>query len=101
MPTVQPFFPTDTLLKLEFTINGVKTGLDTLLTEAKVHFELNKIPFAKFTFASPEEDYEKNPDSPLLSLHKEPTDAPLEIEIKILFEMNIHQKVNLIDWINL
>ncbi|TDD96009.1 phage baseplate assembly protein V [Flavobacterium cellulosilyticum] len=86
MPTVQPFFPTDTLLKLEFTINGVITGLDSLLTEAKVHFELNKIPFAKFTFTSVEEDFEDNDTSPLHSLHHNPTDPPLEIEVKIAFE---------------
>lgn len=89
MPTVPPFFPSDTLLKLEFTINGVITGLDTLLTDAKVHFELNKIPFAKFTFALPEEDYEDNPDSPLQSLHKEPDADPLTIEVKIDFEGNM------------
>ncbi|WP_445456157.1 phage baseplate assembly protein V [Flavobacterium sp. HNIBRBA15423] len=86
MPTVKPFFPSDTLLKLEFTINGEITGLDTLLTEAKVHFELNKIPFAKFTFATAEEDFEDNDDSPLHALHHEPTDPPLEIEVKISFE---------------
>ena len=89
MPKVPPFFPTDTLLKLEFTVNKVKTGLDTLLTDAKVHFELNKIPFAKFTFAVPDEDFENNPNSPLHSLHKKPTDSPLEIEVKILFEGNM------------
>lgn len=89
MPAVQPFFPSDTLLKLEFTINGVETGIDTLLTDAKVHFELNKIPFAKFTFALPVEDFKDNPDSPLHSLHKEATDPPLEIEVKIDFEGNM------------
>lgn len=89
MPKVQPFFPTETLLKLEFTIDGVKTGLDTLLTEAKVNFELNKIPFAKFTFASPEEDFEKDPNSPLHSLQGEPAATPLEIEVKISFEGNM------------
>jgi phage baseplate assembly protein gpV len=86
MPTVLPFFPTETLLKLEFIINGVVTSLDTLLTEAKVHFELNKIPFAKFTFISVEEDFEDNDTSPLHALHHNPADPPLEIEVKIAFE---------------
>ncbi len=88
MPTtVKPFFPTDTLLKLEFAINGdSNNGLDSLLTDAKVHFELNKIPFAKFTFATAEEDFEGNEDSPLHALHHEPTDPPLEIEVKVSFE---------------
>jgi hypothetical protein len=89
MSTVQPFFPSETLLKLEFIINGEVTGLDSLLTEAKVHFELNKIPFAKFTFAVAEEDFENNEDSTLQSLHHEPTDPPLEIEVKIAFEGNM------------
>ncbi len=82
MPTL-PYFPSDTLLKIEFIVNGKTTGLDSLLTEAKVHFELNKIPFAKFTFATSDEDFEKNDKSPLHALHRNPSDAPLRIEVKI------------------
>jgi phage baseplate assembly protein gpV len=86
MPTVKPFFPTDTLLKLEFLINGVNKGLDSFLTEGKVHFELNKIPFAKFTFACSEEDFKENQDSPIHSLNRAQGSTPIEIEIKISFE---------------
>lgn len=89
MAIVHPYFPTDTLLKLEFTINDAVTGLDTLLTEAKVHFELNKISFAKFTFTTVEEYFEGNDDSPLHALHHNPSDPPLKIEVKIAFEGNM------------
>ncbi|EJL75848.1 phage baseplate assembly protein V [Chryseobacterium populi] len=49
---VQPYISTDDLLKLEFLTDGVNNGLDSLLTEGQVTFELNKIPFAKFTFTA-------------------------------------------------
>lgn len=86
MPDVQPFYPSETLLKLEFLINGENKGLDSLLTEGKVHFELNKIPFAKFTFTCAEEDFKEGGDSPLQSLNRAQGDAPIEIEVKIAFE---------------
>ena len=53
---VQPYIPTDDLLKLELLTDEKNNGLDTLLKEAQVTFELNKIPFAKFTFIA------SNPD---------------------------------------
>jgi phage baseplate assembly protein gpV len=86
MPDVQPFYPSETLLKLEFLINGENKGLDSLLTEGKVHFELNKIPFAKFTFTCDEEDFNKNGDSPLQSLNRAEGTTPIEIEVKIAVE---------------
>jgi phage baseplate assembly protein gpV len=46
----QPNSPINEVLKLEFLIDGINTGLDTVLLDAAVHFELNKVPFAKFTF---------------------------------------------------
>lgn len=83
MPNVQPFYPSETLLKLEFLINGENKGLDNLLTEGKVHFELNKIPFAKFTFTCSEEDFKEGGDSPLQSLNRPQGSAPIEIEVKV------------------
>ena len=52
MELLRPFFPSESLLKLEFLIDEKKTGLDSLLKEASISFELNKIPTAKFTFIS-------------------------------------------------
>jgi phage baseplate assembly protein gpV len=86
MAGVQPFYPFETLLKLEFLINGENKGLDSLLTEGKVHFELNKIPFAKFTFTCAEEDFNQNGNSPLQSLNRAQGTAPIEIEVKIAVE---------------
>jgi phage baseplate assembly protein gpV len=86
MSTVKPFYPDDSLLKLEFLINGVNQGLDSFLTEGKVHFELNKIPFAKFTFICSEEDFKENQDSPIQSLNRPEGSTAIEIEVKIAFE---------------
>lgn len=86
MANVKPFYPSDTLLKLEFLINGENSGLDNLVTEGKVRFEVNKVPFAKFTFISSEEDFKEESDSPLKTLFRNAEDPPLEIEVKIAFE---------------
>lgn len=71
---VPSYIPTDDLLKLEFLVDEVNNGLDGLLKEGQVTFELNKIPFAKFTFVA------SNPD--LGSKAKLPTDE-LKKEQKI------------------
>lgn len=82
----KPFYPSDdSLLKLEFFINGTNTGLDSLLKEATVQFELNKIPFAKFTFIAGG-DIDKDEKLPIDALTKGPNDPPLEIEVKVTFE---------------
>ncbi|MEO8516522.1 MAG: phage baseplate assembly protein V [Flavobacterium sp.] len=86
MPTVKPFYPSETLLKLEFLINNKNTGLDSLLKEATVHFELNKISFAKFTFLSSKREQNSTEKLPIDVLSRKPTDPPLEIEVKIAFE---------------
>jgi phage baseplate assembly protein gpV len=86
MADVKPFYPSDTLLKLEFLVNGVNSGLDSLVTEGKVRFEINKVPLAKFTFVCSEEDFNEDKDSPLKTLNRKPEDPPLEIEVKISFE---------------
>ncbi|TGD57498.1 phage baseplate assembly protein V [Flavobacterium humi] len=86
MPTVKPFYPSETLLKLEFLINNKNTGLDSLLKEATVHFELNKIPFAKFTFIASQPSTDSTEKLPIDALTRNPTDPPLEIEVKVTFE---------------
>lgn len=75
---VQPYIPTDDLLKLEFLTDGKNNDLDTLLKEAQVTFELNKIPFAKFTFIAPNPDVEAQTGSPADQLKK-----GQKIEVKI------------------
>lgn len=86
MANVKPFYPSDTLLKMEFLINGVNKGLDNFLTEGKVHFELNKIPFAKFTFTCSEDDFKEKEGSPIQSLNRGQGTVPINIEVKIAFE---------------
>ena len=86
MPTVKPFFPSDSLLKLEFYINGENTGLDNLLRDATIQFELNRIPLAKFSFVSSQKNIDSDEVLPIESLSRNPADAPLEIEVKIGFE---------------
>ncbi|MDR6920360.1 phage baseplate assembly protein V [Chryseobacterium sp. 2987] len=75
---VQPYIPTDDLLKLEFLTDGKNNGLDTLLKDAQVAFELNKIPFAKFTFIAPNPDVETPAGSPTDQLKK-----GQKIEVKV------------------
>lgn len=86
MPTIKPFFPSDTLLKLEFLINGENTGLDNLLKEASIQFEMNRIPVARFKFVSSQKNIDSDEVLPIDSLTRNPADPPLEIEVKIAFE---------------
>ncbi|WP_309641282.1 phage baseplate assembly protein V [Flavobacterium sp.] len=79
----QPFYPSETLLKLKFLIAGNDSGLDSLLKEATVHFELNKIAFAKFTFIASNDGLEKQSELPLDVLNRKPQDKPIEIEVQI------------------
>lgn len=67
---VQPYISTDDLLKLEFLTDGKDNGLDALLKEAQVTFELNKIPFAKFTFIASNPDIDTKADLPTDLLKK-------------------------------
>jgi hypothetical protein len=81
---IRPYIPADELLKMEFLINGVNTGLDTLLKEGTLNFELNKIPFAKFTFISSNPDTDKKNSLPVSKLKNDD-----KIEVKITFEKKI------------
>lgn len=83
MASLKPYFPSDTLLELEFFINGENKGLDSLLKEASINFELNKIPSAKFTFISSQQTTDKKETSPVDSLSRKDGDKPTEIEVKI------------------
>lgn len=47
---VTPYIATEEVLRVEVLIGTDNNGLDTLLTDARINFELNKIPSAKFTF---------------------------------------------------
>lgn len=75
---VQPYISTDDLLKLEFLTDEKDNGLDALLKEAQVTFELNKIPFAKFTFIAANPDVDTKADLPTDSLKK-----GQKIEVKV------------------
>lgn len=80
---VQPYIPTDDLLKLEFLTEGRDNGLDALLKEAQVTFELNKIPFAKFTFIASNPDVDTTADLPTDLLKK-----GQKIELKVTVNKN-------------
>ncbi|WP_417354306.1 phage baseplate assembly protein V [Flavobacterium sp.] len=87
MPDLQPYYPSsDTLLNLEFLINGVNTGLDVLLKEATIQFELNRIPLAKFTFVDAANHVEEEEELPINSLTRNAGDPPIAIEVKVNFE---------------
>jgi phage baseplate assembly protein gpV len=75
---VQPYISTDDLLKLEFLADEKDNGLDALLKEAQVTFELNKIPFAKFTFIASNPDVDTKADLPTDLLKK-----GQKIEVKV------------------
>ncbi len=77
--SVTPYTPEYSTLQLEISVNGENEGLHTVLKKAEVHYELNKIPFAKLHFISsnPDVGAEENPlQSDVLAV----TD---EIEIKV------------------
>jgi phage baseplate assembly protein gpV len=86
MGLLPAFFPTDSLLKLEFLIDGQNTGLDSLLKDASISFELNKIPTAKFTFISQQSTTDEKEKLPTDSLSRKENEDPIKIEVKITFQ---------------
>ena len=58
MAVTTPYIPTATNLQFEIWLNESNSGLHTVLKKASVHYELNKIPYAKLHFiaANPEID---------------------------------------------
>ncbi|MBB4804812.1 phage baseplate assembly protein gpV [Chryseobacterium defluvii] len=67
---VQPYIPAEDLLTLEFLVDGKSNGLDALLKEGQVAFELNKIPFAKFTFTASDPNVDPETTLPADELKK-------------------------------
>jgi phage baseplate assembly protein gpV len=61
---IKPYIAEDEVLHLEILVKGKNDGLDTLLKEAHIHFELNKIPLAKFTFIASNRDVDKKETFP-------------------------------------
>lgn len=80
---ITPYISNSELVATQFLVNGENKGLDTLLVNAKVQFEFNKIPFAKFTFITSYGDLEQDE-----SLGSDLLKQGDEIEMKIKFESN-------------
>lgn len=76
---VTPYTPEYNTLQLDIFINGENEGLHTVLKKAEVHYELNKIPYAKLHFISSNPDIDPE-DNPLQSDVLSVTD---EIELKV------------------
>ncbi|MBX2826899.1 MAG: hypothetical protein KTR22_01975 [Flavobacteriaceae bacterium] len=76
---VIPYTPEYNTLQLEILVNGSNDGLHNVLRRAEVHYELNKIPYAKLHFISSNPDIDPE-DNPLQSDVLEVND---EIEIKV------------------
>ncbi|GAB5401606.1 MAG: hypothetical protein Aureis2KO_31910 [Aureisphaera sp.] len=76
---VTPYTPDYNTLQLEILVNGTNDGLHTVLKKAEVHYELNKIPYAKLHFISSNPDIDPE-DNPLQSDVLAVTD---EIELKV------------------
>ncbi|WP_264566222.1 phage baseplate assembly protein V [Flavobacterium sp. N3904] len=78
---IKPYIDEDEVLKLEILVKDKNDGLDTLLKEAHVHFELNKIPSAKFTFIASNKDIDKKETFPSDAL-KENDEITFNVTIK-------------------
>ncbi|HSD13524.1 MAG TPA: hypothetical protein VLB74_02630, partial [Flavobacterium sp.] len=78
---IKPYIDEDEVLKLEILVKDKNDGLDTLLKEAHIHFELNKIPSAKFTFIASNRDVDKKETYPSDSL-KENDEITFNVTVK-------------------
>lgn len=87
MFSIQPFSPDEAPLKIDFLIDGINAGLDSFLKEGTIHFELNKIAFAKFTFIATQESVDEE-NLPIDSLNRNSNASPLNIEVKINYKNN-------------
>lgn len=79
---VTPYISDNEVLQFQITA-GALTGLESLLLDADVSFELNKIPTARFTFKASNLDLTQ--EQPLESENIEP-------ESELLFEINVKGK---------
>jgi len=78
---IKPYINEDEVLKMEILVKENNAGLDTLLKEAHIHFELNKIPSAKFTFIASNTDIDKKETYPSDGL-KENDEITFNVVIK-------------------
>lgn len=77
---IKPYIPEDDVLKYEFKVSGANNGLDSLLKDATINFELNKIPSAKFSFVASNIEVNKDELLPSDSLKE---NAEIEFIISI------------------
>lgn len=87
MPLINPYIPNESPLKLEILIDGQNMGLSNFLNEASINFELNKIPFAKFTFISTQKTTGQETTA-IDSLTRTSEDSPRKIEVKVPYKDN-------------
>lgn len=83
MPNLQPNIASNDLLQLEILIDGVNTGLNNLLKEATIHFELNKIPSGKFSFISSNLNVDQKDELPIDNLNLSDENKPVQFELLI------------------
>ncbi len=83
MPNLKPHIASNDLLQLEILIDGVNTGLNNLLKEATTHFELNKIPYGKFSFISSNFNVDQKDELPIDNLNLSDEDKPVQFELLI------------------
>jgi len=83
MPDLQPNIASNDLLQLEILIDGVNTGLNNLLKEASIHFELNKIPSGKFSFISSNLNVDQKDELPIDKLNLSDENKPVQFELLI------------------
>ena len=80
MPNLKPNIASNDVLQLEILIDGVNTGLNNLLKDATIHFELNKIPSAKFSFISSNLNVDKKDELPTDNLNLSEENKTIQLE---------------------
>lgn len=90
---IKPYISSGSVLKFEFKVAGTENELDSLLKEASVSFELNKIPSAKFRFVASNTDINSKSNLLASDLLKENEDIEFIIDVdnskKTLFKGKI------------
>lgn len=88
MQNLKPNTTTNDVLQLEILIDGVNTGLNNLLKEATIHFELNKIPFAKFSFISSNLNVDQKDELPIDQLELNEDHKTILLELITIVKEN-------------
>lgn len=78
--SIKPYIVNDDVIKFEFLVKDKNDGLDSLLKDAQINFELNKIPSAKFTFVASNIEVNKEELLPSDSL-KENTELVFNVSV--------------------